>query len=45
MIDAFNLWGFLAVPVGVLLCFGPGLVAWLIAEYIRPTSEKPENKR
>jgi hypothetical protein len=44
MIDGFNLWGFLAVPVGISLCFSPALIAWFIAEYINPPAEKPENK-
>jgi hypothetical protein len=28
-----NLWGIFAMPVGVLLCFGPVLVAWMIVEF------------
>jgi hypothetical protein len=27
-----NIWGILAVPVGVLLCFGPALIVWIRAE-------------
>ncbi|MFO1500872.1 MAG: hypothetical protein U1G07_21205 [Verrucomicrobiota bacterium] len=27
-----NIWGFLVVGVGVMLCFGPALVVWLRAE-------------
>ena len=38
-----NIWGFLAMPVGVIICFGPGLVVWLIAEYLTPPAER--NKR
>jgi len=28
-----NIWGFLAVPIGVLLCFGPALFVWIKNEY------------
>lgn len=28
-----NIWGFLAVPLGVVVCFGPALILWLKAEY------------
>jgi len=28
-----NIWGFLAVPVGVALCFGPALFVWIKDEY------------
>ena len=27
-----NWWGLYAMPVGVLLCFGPVLIAWALAE-------------
>jgi hypothetical protein len=32
LIDS-NIWGFLAVPVGVLVCFGPALFVWVREEY------------
>ena len=28
-----NYWGFIAMPVGVVICFGPALLVWLKAEY------------
>jgi hypothetical protein len=28
-----NIWGFLAMPIGVLLCFGPALFVWIKNEY------------
>jgi len=37
-----NIWGFLAVPVGVLLCFGPALFVWIKNEYI---SRPPDDRR
>lgn len=27
-----NLWGIFAMPVGLILCFGPALVVWLVQE-------------
>jgi hypothetical protein len=27
-----NIWGWLALPVGLLLCFAPPMVLWLTAE-------------
>ena len=38
-IDA-NIWGLLAMPLGVLFCFGPALVVWLASP-----SEKQEPQR
>ena len=42
MLDSIdtNIWGFLAVPVGVVVCFGPALIVWLKQEYF---SGPPEN--
>ena len=34
-----NIWGFLAVPVGVVFCFGPALVVWVVREYLLPEDE------
>jgi hypothetical protein len=42
LIDKVNVWGFLAVPVGVLICFGPGLFVWLKEEFKTSSSEKLE---
>jgi hypothetical protein len=38
MMDRFVSW--FAVPVAVLICFGPAIIAWLIAE--RKSSGGPE---
>jgi hypothetical protein len=40
-----NLWGIFAVPVGVLLCFGPALIVWIRQELQSPPSEDPKTKR
>jgi hypothetical protein len=40
-----NIWGLLVVPVGVLICFGPVIIPWIIAELRSPQSDKPEEKR
>ena len=40
-LDDSNIWGFLAVPVGVAFCFGPALVMWIKEEYF---SEPPDQK-
>jgi len=37
-----NIWGLLAMPLGVLLCFGPALFAWVKAEC---QSDPPEKRR
>lgn len=44
MIDSVdtNIWGFLAVPVGVLLCFGPALFVWVKDEYFSRPPGGPE---
>jgi hypothetical protein len=35
-----NIWGFLAVPTGVFVCFGPALFVWVKNEYFsRPPHE------
>ena len=37
-LDDSNIWGFLAVPVGVAVCFGPALFVWIKEEYFsKPT--------
>jgi hypothetical protein len=38
-----NIWGFIAMPLGLLLCFGPGLFVWLKAELETPPPEKRED--
>lgn len=37
-----NIWGFLAMPLGVVLCFGPGLVVWVKEEYF---TKSPDEQR
>jgi hypothetical protein len=32
MFEDMNWWGMLAMPIGVVICFGPVLVAWALAE-------------
>jgi hypothetical protein len=44
MIDS-NIWDFLAMPLGVLICFGPALVVWLKEERQTPRSEKGKERR
>ena len=39
-----NWWGVYAMPVGVSICFGPVLVAWIIAERKQQAHQK-SNKR
>ncbi len=40
-----NLWGIFAMPVGVLLCFGPALLSWIRAELAAPKPAERERKR
>ena len=39
-----NIWGFLAIPVGVVACFGPALFVWIKSEYFsrRPGEREGE---
>ena len=37
-----NLWGIIAMPVGVAICFGPLLLAAIMT---RPDSPPPENPK
>jgi hypothetical protein len=40
-LDDSNIWGFLTVPVGVLVCFGPALLMWIKEEYFaKPPDQK-----
>lgn len=32
MQNDLNLWGIFAMPVGLVLCFGPALLAWIREE-------------
>jgi hypothetical protein len=38
-----NIWGFLAIPVGLAIGFGPALFVWVKREY-GPQSNKPDDK-
>jgi hypothetical protein len=38
-----NFWGLIAVPVGLLICFGVGLLVWLRDE-LRAAPEDEEKK-
>ena len=40
-----NIWGLLAMPVGLLVCFGPVLLAWVITERRRPSGEHHKDNR
>ena len=37
-----SIWGVLAMPVGVALCFGPALLVWLKQEFGAP--DKPKDR-
>ena len=36
-----SIWGVLAMPVGVAICFGPALVVWLKDELKSEEEDKP----
>jgi hypothetical protein len=35
-----NFWGEIAVPVGLLICFGPALFIWFMAELKAPKEKQ-----
>ena len=37
-----NYWGWFAMPVGLVLCFGPALVAWLREEIRQRPPDDPK---
>lgn len=39
-----NIWGLLAVPVGIAFCFGPALATWAVLELNSP-SKTSKRKR
>jgi hypothetical protein len=43
MFEDMNWWGVLAMPLGVVLCFGPVLLAWAMAE--RKQEAPQENRK
>ncbi len=44
MIFDLNLWGIFAMPVGLLLGFGPVLVAWILRERANSAANKPKDR-
>ena len=46
MTDYFdeNLWGVFAMPVGLALCFGPVLVAWMLSKDEAPKTAESSAK-
>jgi hypothetical protein len=41
-----NFWGWLAMPVGVLFCFGAVIAAWAMSAFDSKTEEgKPKEKK
>jgi hypothetical protein len=38
-------WSVATFPIGVLICFGPAIVAWLIEEFKTPPPEKDEQRK
>ena len=34
-----NIWGWLALPTGLVICFAPPIILWLIAELRGESSE------
>jgi hypothetical protein len=37
-----NIWGLLALPVGLTLCFGPALLVWVKEEFFSSDSKTPD---
>jgi hypothetical protein len=33
-------WSIFCVPIGIMLCFGPAVIVWVIAELKDPSSKK-----
>ncbi|MHB8522338.1 MAG: hypothetical protein ACYDH9_16480 [Limisphaerales bacterium] len=40
-----NIWGLLAMPTGLVICFGPALLSWLNEELRDQPPEEPTEKR
>jgi hypothetical protein len=36
-------WSILAMPIGVLICFGPALLVWFLGEWKNPPSDKDKD--
>jgi hypothetical protein len=35
-------WSLFAMPIGLLICFGPALVVWLLSGFDEPSTEIPK---
>ena len=44
MIFDLNLWGVFAMPVGLLIGFGPVLVAWVLHERASSSGKNPKDR-
>ena len=44
MIFDLNLWGVFAMPVGLLISFGPVLVAWVLHERASSSGKNPKDR-
>jgi hypothetical protein len=38
-------WSICSMPIGVMLCFGPALIAWVVAELKNPSKEEPDDRQ
>ncbi|MBI5385346.1 MAG: hypothetical protein HZA90_11750 [Verrucomicrobia bacterium] len=38
-------WSFCAMPLGLLICFAPVVLAWLLSGSDKPGQDKPQNRR
>ena len=45
MIFDLNLWGIFAMPVGLLLGFGPVLIAWMLHERSDSSKNEPKDRQ
>jgi len=39
-----NYWGLVVVPIGVAICFGPALIAWVKAEWFTDTQSEKKDR-
>ena len=38
-------WSIFAMPIGLLICFGPAVVVWLAAEFRSPPTDRKKPRR
>jgi hypothetical protein len=38
-------WSIMAMPIGVLVCFGPVIILWLFSELKSPPSDNDEDRK